>query len=222
MSRMLLGETQQDLANAMEDYLALNNYTVQTENSGHRILESLSQNQYDVIMMEIALPGIDGISIVRGYRAVRGTAPIILMASSHSSEELKLGLDAGADAYLVKPFSLSDLEAQLRALMRRPSMRSEKILISGNVAIDTQAGTVKKNDDIVHLHPMEFKLLQFLFRHPNQVFSTHALFERVWQKQAGQLEDTVRTHIRTLRQKLDTDNNNSIIKTVRGLGYKTE
>jgi DNA-binding response OmpR family regulator len=90
------------------------------------------------------------------------------------------------------------------------------------VAMDTGAGTVTKDDILVHLHPMEFKLLQFLMGHPNQVFSAHALFERVWQKDFGSMEDTVRTHVRTLRQKIDSDGFASVITTVRGLGYKTE
>jgi DNA-binding response OmpR family regulator len=87
---------------------------------------------------------------------------------------------------------------------------------------DTGAGTVTRNDILVHLHPMEFKLLQFFMRHPNQVFSAHALFERVWQKDFGLEEDTVRTHIRTLRRKIDSAGCQSVITTVRGLGYKTE
>ncbi len=222
MSRMLLGETQQDLAAAMQEYFSLQHYSVQTENQGFRILECLRLNPYDIILLETALPGLDGIGVVRGYRAAGGTAPIILIAGRHSSSELQVGLDAGADAYVVKPFKLSDLGAQMRALLRRPALRSEKVLISGAIALNTEAGTVTKNDQLIHLHPMEFKLLQFLLRHPNQVFSPHAIFERVWQKDSGHLEDTVRTHVRTLRQKIDSEGSLSIITTVRGLGYKTE
>ena len=95
-------------------------------------------------------------------------------------------------------------------------------MYSGLIAMDTGAGTVTRKDTLIHLHPMEFKLLQFLLRHPNQVFSAHALFERVWQKDFGLMEDTVRTHVRTLRQKIDLEGSLSIITTVRGLGYKTE
>jgi two-component system response regulator QseB len=222
MSRMLIGETQSDLATAMKDFFVLEHYTVHWETCGLRVLESLQENKFDIIVLETALPSIDGISIVKSYRMTGGNAPILLIAGKHSTEELQLGLDAGADGYVVKPFRLQELAAQIRALLRRPMLRSEKVLTSGVVAMDTGAGTVTKNDIMVHLHPMEFKLLRFLMRHPNQVFSAHALFERVWQKDNGIMEDTVRTHVRTLRRKIDAADCASIITTVRGLGYKTE
>lgn len=222
MSRLLLSETQEDLANAMVDYLSNDGYTVTLVDNGLRVIECLNNYQYDVIVLETALSGLDGISVVRNYRSSRGTTPILLMAGRQSSEELQRGLDAGADAFLVKPFQLADLSAYLRALLRRPALRSERVLISGNVAVDTEAGTVTRNDAPVHLHPMEFKLLQFLLRHPNQVFNVNALFERVWQKDIGGMDTTVRTHVRTLRQKIDSTGTSSIITTVRGLGYKVE
>ncbi len=222
MSKLLLGETQTDLAAAMCDFFVLEHYTVQLESSGLCMLRQLRENRYDVVVLEIALPGLGGIDVVASYRASGGTAPILLVAGQHSSEELQRGLDAGADAYLVKPFRLNDLAAQLRALLRRPALRNESVLTSGFVALDADAGTVTRNDVLVHLHPMEFKLLQFLMRHPNQVFSAHALFERVWQKDFSMMEGTVRTHVRTLRRKIDESDCASIITTVRGFGYKTE
>lgn len=222
MARLLLSETQEDLSSAMVDYLSSDGYTVTLVDNGLRALECLNNYQYDVIVLETALSGLDGIDVVRNYRSVRGATPILLIAGRQSSEELQRGLDAGADAFLVKPFQLADLSAYLRALLRRPALRSERVLISGNVAVDTEAGTVTRNDSPVHLHPMEFKLLQFLLRHPNQVFNVNALFERVWQKDIGGMDTTVRTHVRTLRQKIDSTGNSSIITTVRGLGYKVE
>lgn len=222
MSKVLLGESQEDLAIALREGLVSEHFTVEIENNGLRILECLRHNHYDVIILEIALRGLDGISVVRDYRASGGNIPILLLASKHSSSELQTGLDAGADGYLVKPFLLSDLYALLRALMRRPSLHNMKILKMGNIEMDTIAGTVTKDSSPIHLFPMEYKLLQFLLRHPNQVFNAHAIFERVWQKDLGQTEDTVRTHVRTLRSKIDSEGKPSIITTVRGLGYKTE
>lgn len=222
MSRMLLAETQEDLATAMKEFFLRDQYTVHLQTNGLRILECLRHDQYDVIVMEIALYGLDGISVVRGYRATGGSTPILLLAGKHSSLELQCGLDAGADSYLVKPFQLTDMAAQLRALMRRPALQSARMSTLGGIAMDTGRGTVTRDDICIHLHPMEYKLLQFLMTHSNQVFSAHALFERVWQKDIGRMEDTVRTHVRTLRQKLDSEGCASIITTVRGLGYKSE
>lgn len=222
MSRVLIGESQDDLASALRESLILENYTVELECNGLRILDCLRNNQYEIIILEIALVGLNAISVIREYRSTGGNTPILLLASKHSSEELQTGLDAGADGYLVKPFQLNDLYALLRALMRRPALRSKKVLRLGNIEMDTVAGTVTRDDVPVHLFPMEFKLLQFLLRHPNQVFNAHAIFERVWQKDDSQTEDTVRTHVRTLRKKIDSKGKPSIITTVRGLGYKTE
>ncbi|MBX9695407.1 MAG: response regulator, partial [Cyanobacteria bacterium] len=101
MSRILLAETQTDLASAIYDYFSLKHYSVQVENNGLNVLNCLRQNRFDVILLEIALPGIDGIGVVRGYRAAGGSTPILLMSVKHSSEELQSGLDAGAEAYVV-------------------------------------------------------------------------------------------------------------------------
>jgi DNA-binding response OmpR family regulator len=220
MSRMLIGEMHEDLASAMKEFFSQDHYTVELGNNGMRILERLRQYQYDVVVLEIALPGLDAMDIARGYRATGGSAPIALLAGRHSSIELQCGLDAGADAYFVKPFLLADLAARLRALLRRPSLRSAQVLRMGGIAMDTLAGTATKNDTLIHLHPMEFKLLQYLLSHPNRVFDAHTLFEQVWQKEFGAIEDTVRTHVKTLRQKIDSAGCASVITTVRGLGYK--
>lgn len=220
MSKMLIGETQEDLASAINEFFSLDGYTVQLESSGWRMLECLRHNQYDVIILEMALPGLDGMSIVRDYRATGGSTPILLISDKHSSDDLRCGLDTGADAYLCKPFRLTDLAAQVKALMRRPLLRSGRILRLSDLVLDAEAGSVTRNDVPIHLHPMEFKLLHFFMSHPNQVFDAHALLQRVWQKEFGQMEDTVRTHIRTLRQKIDVAGHDSIITTIRGLGYK--
>lgn len=222
MSRILIGETGKDLGSAMQELFALAHYSTQLETNGWRILECLGSSQYDVIVLNIVLPGIDVMTIVRNYRASGGTTPIILMAGRHCSEELQCGLDAGADGYLVQPFQLADLAAIVRSVLRRPEMRNQKLLRWGAVSMDIEAGLVSRNNIPIHLHPMEFKLLQFFLRHPNQAFSANALSERVWQKQFGQGNDTVRTHIRTLRRKIDSEGFSSVITTVRGLGYKTE
>jgi DNA-binding response OmpR family regulator len=222
MPRLLVGETQVDLSSALHDHFSLEHYSVQTESNGLRILECLKEQIYDAVILEMALPGLDGIGVTRDYRANGGNAPIVLISGQHSADELRVGLDAGADSYIVKPFRLDGLSAQVRALMRRPDLRREKVLRSGNIELDFLEGTVSKHNEIIHLHPMEYKLLHFLLKHPNQVFSTHAIFERVWQKDTGLLEDTVRTHVRTLRQKIDSTGEPSHICTVRGLGYKSE
>lgn len=222
MSRMLLCETQTDLAQAMKDYFLQQDYTVEIETSGMRALENLRRNHYNIVISEMNLPGLDGLSLVRDYRARGGNTPILILSTKIDSDEMQRSLDAGADAYVEKPFQLDDLASQLRAMLRRPLMRQTKLLKSGALEMDTSAGTLTRNNKAIHLHPMEFKLLHFLLGHPNQVFDANALYERVWQKQSLQMDGTVRTHVRTIRRKIDLLGFPSIITTVRGLGYKAE
>ncbi|MBY0547554.1 MAG: response regulator transcription factor [Candidatus Obscuribacterales bacterium] len=220
MSKMLIGEVEEAVGLEFKRVFAPL-FAIQWENNGLHILDCLRRSPVSVIVLDVNLPGLDGISIARAYRASGGVAPILLLGDTHCSLELQGGLDAGADSYLAKPLRMDDVAAHVRALMRRPALRNERILCSGGIEMDTAGGTVSRDDVSIHLHPMEYKLLQFLMRHPNQVFSTHALFERVWQKDFGSMEDTVRTHVRTLRQKIDAHGSASVITTVRGLGYKT-
>lgn len=221
MPNMLLCVPQDDLAAAMQEYFGTDNYVVEQEANGLRALELLRQKHYDVIVLEISLHGLDGLGVVRDYRAGGGNSPIILLTGKVSSDELQVAFAAGADAYIVKPFLLKDFAAQLRAMMRRPMLRNKPVLTLGNLVLDTHDGRVSKDDRAIQLRPMEFRLLHFLMSHPDQVFDARALFERVWQKSSDNMSDTVRTHIRTLRNKIDTGGRPSFIRTVRGLGYKT-
>lgn len=223
MSKILIGEKDKELGSAIQDWFCdVSDFTSQVEHTGWRILECLGKQKFDAIIFDVQLPGIDGMTILRSYRAAGGCTPIILMAGWHNSEELRCGLDAGADGYLVQPFELATLAAMVRAVMRRPEMRLQKLLCWGGVCMDASSGSVSKDDAPIHLNPMEFKLLQFFLEHPNQAFSADALSERVWRKGIQKKNDTVRTHIRTLRQKIDSQGCPSLITTVRGIGYKTE
>lgn len=224
MSRMLLCEPQADLATALLEFFSGDNFTVELEANGKLALEHLRHKHYDVIILESALHELDGLSVIREYRSDGGNAPIFLLTGKFSSLELQQAFDAGADAYLAKPFNLEDLAARLRALLRRPALRNAKILCLGSLALNTESGTVTRDGQLIHLFPMEYKVLEFLMSHPNQVFNAAAIFEQVWQKSAGigDFEDTVRTHIRTLRSKIDKKGSSSFISNVRGLGYKTE
>lgn len=222
MIKILIGEIDRDLADAMRDWFAIDKIVSQVETNGLPVLDWLRKVQYDMILLNVRLPGVDGISIVKQYRASGGHTPIILMAGRHCSEELQRGLDLGADSYLVQPFQLGDLSAKVRAALRRPELQGQKLLRTGSLVLHAEAGVVTRDDKPIHLHPMEFKLLHFLMKHPNQIFDAGALAERVWQKSYHQGDETVRTHISTLRRKLDAIGQPSVVTTVRGLGYKSE
>ncbi|MBX9685856.1 MAG: response regulator transcription factor [Candidatus Obscuribacterales bacterium] len=220
MSSLLLCENQTEFASAIKEFLQAEHFSVEIESSGLRAIECLRRKSYDLLILASGVQGLDGLDVLRNYRIAGGNIPVLMISSRTNMEDKPLVLDAGADAYMVKPFQLAELAAQIRALLRRPVLRTDRILSYGPIAIDADAGTVMKDDKPIHLYPMEFKLLHFLMSHPNQVFGAHAIFERVWQKGFGHADDTVRTHIRTLRRKIDSVGSPSIITTVRGLGYK--
>ena len=223
MSKILIGDRDKRFADAIQSCLALEHHVTRVETNGWRIQECLSNDQYDVIILDAKLPGVDCINMIRQFRGAGGGTPIILLSSMHNSDELEIGLDAGADDYIVKPIMVGDLAAKIRASLRRPTLSHQPILRSGNIAMNVLAGSVTRDNVPIHLHPMEFKLLQFFLQHPNQVFDANALSHRVWNKDGLELgNDTVRTHIRTLRKKVDISENRSIVTTVRGHGYKSE
>jgi DNA-binding response OmpR family regulator len=218
---MLLAESQKDLATAIRDWFLQEHFTVDVVNDGSQALDCLHRSIYDVIMLELVLSNTSGIDVIRSYRTAGGSSPILLIADRRSADELESGLDAGADIFVVKPFQLRDLAAQVRALLRRPALRAGKVLLIGGIAVNTATGTVTKDDKIIHLYPMELKLLEFLLKHPDELFSQEALSERIWIDNDNRLSvDTVRTHIKTLRHKIDTIGCDSLITTVRGSGYR--
>jgi DNA-binding response OmpR family regulator len=132
------------------------------------------------------------------------------------------GLDAGADDYLGKPFELSELSARLRALLRRPAQYGGKILTVRSIVLETDTYRVTVDGKEVTLLPKEFALLEFLMRHPNQVFSSEALIDRVWPSDSEASPDTVRTYVNRLRKKLDVEGQSSAIRTIHGIGYKLD
>lgn len=179
-------------------------------------------NKYDVIILDILLPGMNGLEICRQYRKSRGMTPILMVTAKNTVEDKEAGLDAGADDYITKPFALKELAARVRALLRRGQSLPSNQLHIRDIIIDPVDYTVSKAGQQIHLMPQEFRLLEFLARHPNQVFSAEELLASVWESDTPAMLDTVRGHIKRIRRKLDTPGEQSIITNVYGVGYKLE
>ena len=169
------------------------------------------------------IPGPDGITILKRFRQGGGKTPVVMLSARSRLEDLEVGLDTGSDYYVRKPVSLRELSASVRAAVRRGESRSPGAVIElGNMILDATARTFYIDGNAVHLEPREFNLLEFLLRHPNQVFAYDALIDRVWTSDSLISREAVRTYIKALRKKMNSSARDSIIKNIRGYGYKLE
>jgi DNA-binding response OmpR family regulator len=222
MAKILVVEDEQDLSGLVRNWLSRENHLVEQAENGLDALTQMELNRFDVIILDLMLPGLNGMEVCRRYRQRSGQTPILMLTAKDSVEDKEAGLDAGADDYLTKPFHLKELAARVRALLRRGMSRPDNTLHLRDIEIDVCDCRVTKNGQVIHLLPKEFRLLEFLVRHPNRVFSAEELLASVWESDTSALLDTVRGHITRLRKKLDTPNQPSIIATVYGMGYKVE
>jgi DNA-binding response OmpR family regulator len=222
MAKVLIVEDNRDLANMVRTFLMFEHHVVETIENGLEAHQHLRTYPYDLIILDLNLPGMDGLEICREFRAHGGVTPILMLTSKDAVTDKERGLDTGADDYLTKPFHLKELAARVRALLRRPAGVTENILRAGNLSLDPSKYRLLQDDKPVDLLPKEFALLEFLMRHPNQVFSPEALLERVWQTDSEATSEAVRTTMKRLRKKIDTESSPQLIRTIHGVGYILE
>jgi DNA-binding response OmpR family regulator len=222
MAKILIVEDDTDISTIVSRWLKHENHLVEISKDGEDASVKLKLNQYDLIILDWMLPKVTGVELCQKFRANGGTTPILLLTAKSTIENKETGLDSGADDYLTKPFDLKELSARVRALLRRSGSLTSKILKIGDLSLDAEMHQVTLADNPIVLNPKEFALLEFLMRHPNQIFSGEALLSRVWQSDAMASSDTVRAHIKNLRKKIDQPGKTSPISTVHGLGYKME
>lgn len=223
MSKILLVEDELDLSNQIRDWLIRDHHIVEAVENGEIAYHQLRVSKYDVIILDWQLPGMSGLEICKKYRALGGKSPVLMLTARSTVDDKEQGLDAGADDYLCKPFHLKELSARVRALIRRSSSgQAGSTLHLGDITLDPSARRVSKGEKDVKLEPKEFALLEFLMRNRNVVFSADALLDRVWESDTSVSPDSIRTYIKALRKKLDTNGQVSIITTVHGLGYRLE
>ncbi|MBK7749968.1 MAG: response regulator transcription factor [Candidatus Obscuribacter sp.] len=220
MAKILVVEDETDLAELVKNWLAKDHHLVESVSNGLDALIRMETNKYDVVLLDMMLPTLDGLEILKRYRKAGGSAGVIMLTARAHVDDKELGLDAGADDYLTKPFQLKELAARVRAVLRRNHVPTQDVLKFRNLVIDPQEFKVLKGESDVHLLPKEFRLLEFFVRHPHQVFSAEDLLSSVWESDTEALLDTVRGHITRLRKKLDSPGEASIIATVYGVGYK--
>jgi DNA-binding response OmpR family regulator len=220
MAKILIVEDDMQVATTVRDWLLFEKYLVEHVETGTDALEMMRAYEYDLIILDLALPKMNGIEVCKQYRNVGGRAPILMLTGKDTVTEKEIGFDAGGDDYLTKPFHLKELSARVRALLRRPTTLNANTLKAGNLVLDCVKHTVTKDGEPVHLARMEFTFLEFLMRHPDQVFSTDKLLERVWTSDSDKSTETIRSTVKKLRNKIDTDGAPSLIQNIHGVGYK--
>ncbi|HEY9777490.1 MAG TPA: response regulator transcription factor [Planktothrix sp.] len=222
MPRILIIEDDRDVAGLVLDWLKTENYSVEIAYDGEEGTEYLKQKDYDLLILDWSLPGKTGMEICQEYRARQGKAPVLMLTGRGSVADKEAGLDSGADDYLTKPFSMRELSARVRALLRRPPVPVSHLLEVGSLAMDPIKHTVTRNGKPITLLKRDFELLEFLMRHPGEIFSTDALLSRVWEYDQEASADAVRTAVKRLRKKLDEseDETSSVIENVRRVGYR--
>ncbi len=220
MPKVLVVEDDLICSYLIQHHLESNNYIVEASKTGRDGLYRLEQGVYDICILDWILPDMLGLDICQKFRSQGGTTPILILTAKDTSEEKALGLDSGADDYLVKPFDPTELLARLRALMRRPGEIKRKVLRVRDVQMDTTTYRVTRNGKEVDLALKEIAILELLMRHPNQRFTADAMLQRLWRTDASASVETVRTHMKTLRKKLSDSADNPLIRTTRHLGYR--
>jgi two-component system OmpR family response regulator len=218
--RILVVEDEERLAELIREGLAGEGHAVDIVHNGEDALDFVAAGDYDALVLDIMLPGMSGIELCRRLRARHDPTPILLLTALDAVEDRVAGLDAGADDYLVKPFAFAELSARLRALSRRPTESLDPILTVGDLRLDPATRQVRRGADEHELPNKQFRILEYLMRHPNQVLTREMITEHVWDYDVPNSPNVIDVHIRALRRALDDPYEVKLIQTVRGAGYR--
>jgi DNA-binding response OmpR family regulator len=218
--RILLVEDERKVASFVARSLRENTYAVDIATTGEQALEMAASANYDAILLDVRLPGLSGVEVCRELRASRIETPILMLTARSLVEQRVEGLDAGADDYLVKPFALAELQARVRALIRRGLNRREGTLRYADLEIDRRRRQVKRNSLTVPLTAKEFALLELLVLRAPEIVTRSEIEEHVWDAGFDRESNLVEVYINRLRQKIDHGSLPKLIHTVRGAGYR--
>jgi len=221
MTLIMVVDDDQDLAEMLGIVLTGSGYEVDLVNSGDQVMALFDANQPDLILLDVMLPGMDGVEVCKAVRA-KSMVPIVMLTAKGDTQDVVLGLEAGADDYMVKPFNPNELIARLKVRLRKINTNAGATQLKiSDVLIDQVAHTIIKNGKAIPLTRLEFDLLLALAREPGRVFTREALLDEVWGYQNATDTRLVNVHVQRLRAKIEADVNNPlIIQTVRGVGYK--
>jgi heavy metal response regulator len=217
--RLLIVEDEPVAAALLAKGLREHAYVVDVATDGYTGLEHALVNEYDLIVLDVLLPGIDGLEVCRRLRGRGLAVPVLILTARGGVDERVEGLDAGADDYLLKPFHFSELLARVRALLRRGPVLSPNVLRVADLAIDTRARRVERNGRVIQLTTKEYTLLAYLTRRQGQIVTRADIIDHVWDDNFDPLSNVIDVYVQRLRRKIDDGHEKKLIHTRRGAGY---
>jgi len=221
--RLLVVEDETELLDAIAEGLRDNYFTVDTALNGSEALHKIRvEETYDIIVLDIMLPKIDGVSLLKKIRNEGYKMPVLMLTARDGIGDKVQSLDSGADDYLTKPFDFRELLARIRALLRREKEDKVTILAIGDLVFDTRSHKVKRGKKVIDLTKKEYQILEYLLLNKGRVVEKTELENHLWGEEASLWSDTLRTHIKNLRRKVDGKSKVKIVKTIRGTGYEIE
>ena len=220
--RLLLAEDERDLADALEAMLKHNNYSVDVVNNGQDALDYLMLDDYDGAILDVMMPQMDGVTVVKKLRENKKSTPVLLLTAKSEVEDKVYGLDSGADDYLTKPFVTRELLARVRSMTRRQATFTSNVLELGNVSLSKYTFELSTEKDKVRLSNKEYQMMEMLMRNPGNVIQTEQFLEKIWGYDSDSEINVVWVNISYLRKKLKALDANVQIKATRNVGYTLE
>ena len=217
--RILVVEDEKKLAGFMKKGLEEEGYALDVAHDGREGLLMALDGVYDLVILDINLPKMDGLSVLQEFRRQKGQTPVLLLTVRAAIEDKVLGLDTGADDYLTKPFSFQELLARIRALMRRPAAAASPLLRVADLTLDPARRVVFRGSEKIDLSTKEFALLDYFMRHPGRVLTRTMIAEHVWDYDFDPMSNIIDVYVTYLRKKIDSGREPKLLHTVRGVGY---
>lgn len=218
--RILLIEDEKNLSEAIKKGLVEQGYAVDQAYDGEEGLYLASSESYDLIILDVMLPKMDGVTVCRELRKKELVTPILMLTSRNQLIDKVTGLDAGADDYLTKPFEFMELKSRIQALLRRSHKQTQSTIVIDNLIVDPLQHKAKRNGQEIDLTPKEFAILELLARHKDEVVTRTQIIEHTWDYNFDSMSNVVDVFIATLRKKIDQGHKIKLLHTVHGVGYK--
>jgi two-component system response regulator MprA len=221
MSRVLVVDDEPAVRRALERALRLEHHEVTLAADGEEALDQLASHPTDAVILDVMMPKLDGLEVCRRLRTAGDRTPVLMLTARDAIDDRVEGLDVGADDYLVKPFALRELQARLRALLRRAGdgATAGEVLRYADLSLDPIAHEVRRGDRVIELSKTEFLLLELFLRHPRQVLTRTTIFENVWGYDFGPTSNALGVYMGYLRRKTEAGGEPRLLHTVRGVGY---